>query len=228
MFACMFAGLPVLGAGTAAAEEARAYIEFLWSPTPGDALARQQTLGFVREGSQQHQVCVAALGRSTNDVKSLRIEVSDASGTLVSSQIHDDFRGSKRCYPADLPMAASPGEWVFKVYLDDVSAGSSSIEVANRLEDASFYQPSSTPYVLGRPNYDSSIPPEEFVGRLVWIMHVDEAGTVTGVEVEEAEGVGVQMMERAIEAGNISLFPPDPSRAQEPLKYRRELAFAPD
>jgi len=66
------------------------------------------------------------------------------------------------------------------------------------------------------------------VTRLVWAMDVDPQGRVTRVEVEVAEGVGERLRERAIAAGYLTLFPPDPRRAARPLRWRRELSFAPD
>lgn len=67
-------------------------------------------------------------------------------------------------------------------------AGERRIEVARDLESAAFHRPSLTPYVLGRPNYDAAIPPDQWTERLVWTMRVDALGRVTGVEVEIAEG----------------------------------------
>ncbi len=127
-----------------------------------------------------------------------------------------------------MDIRGNAGEWAFKVYLDGELAATKIIEVARRLETASFYAPSLNPYVLGRPNYDPSIPPSEFIGRLVWVMHVNESGTVIKVELEAAEGVGILMKEGAIAAGYMSLFPPDPSRTKEASTYRRELTFKPD
>lgn len=213
--------------GAASAPNEITYVEFLWAPTPKSAIARQVTLGFVLDGNQHHQVCVAVLDPAV-ETNVLRIEAIDASGQLVSRQDHDDFRGPKRCYEAGLDMHGNAGEWTFKFYLDGALAATRTIEVAKSLETASFYAPSSIPYVLGRPNYDPKISPSEFVGRLVWIMHINESGAVTKVEVEAAEGVGILMKERAIAAGYISLFPPDPSRAKEASTYRRELKFETD
>ncbi len=87
--------------------------------------------------------------------------------------------------------------------------------------------PRDVPYVAGRPNYDASIAPEQWGGRLVWAMDVDPQGKVTHVEVEVAEGVGERLRGRAIAAGYLSLFPPDPGRATTPLRWRRSLDFAP-
>lgn len=213
--------------GDASAGPDSTYVEFLWAPTPPDAVARQQTLGFVIDGNQHHQICIAARAYSAKN-KPLRIDVIDAAGQLVSSQSHNDFEGPKRCYEADLDPRADAGDWTFNIYLGETLSATEKIEVAGSLEDASFYQPSSIPYVLGRPNYDPSIPPSDFIGRLVWTMRVNERGAVTDVAVEIAEGVGESMRHRAISAGYLSLFPPDPSRATEPLEYRRELNFRPD
>ncbi|MBD9536023.1 hypothetical protein IB227_09230 [Stenotrophomonas sp. STM01] len=58
-------------------------------------------------------------------------------------------------------------------------------------------------------------------------MDVDPQGKVTHVEVEVAEGVGERLRDRAIAAGYLSLFPPDPRRAGTPLRWRRTLDFAP-
>lgn len=82
-----------------------------------------------------------------------------------------------------------------------------------------------TATVVGRQTYDAKISASEFIGRLVWIMDVNESRTVTLVEVGIEEGVGKLMRDRAISAGYLSLFPPDRSRASEALKYRRELIF---
>ncbi|MDR7193702.1 hypothetical protein [Luteimonas terrae] len=202
-------------------------IEFLWAPTPADALARQPTRGFLLDGQHAHQICVVAI-RAPHAYRELRIDVADADGRQVGSQQHDDFRSDKRCYPVALDPRGAPGSWTFTVFLDGAQRETGSIEVARRLEEAAFYRPSGIPYVLGRPNYDASIPPDAFIGRLVWIMDVDTDGRVTDVKVENAEGVGERMRHRAIAAGWLSLFPPDPARAAEPLRYRRELTFATD
>ena len=87
--------------GPAAAQDNSIYIEFLWSRTPADALARQQTRQFVMTGDHEHQICVAATA-ATGDVGGLQLELRDADGTPVSLQRHDDYRGAKRCYRADL------------------------------------------------------------------------------------------------------------------------------
>ncbi|AUZ56244.1 hypothetical protein B1L07_15455 [Stenotrophomonas acidaminiphila] len=58
-------------------------------------------------------------------------------------------------------------------------------------------------------------------------MDVDPQGKVTHVDVEVAEGVGERLRDRAIAAGYLSLFPPDPGRAATPLRWRRSLDFAP-
>lgn len=221
------AGIFLYGlADTSAAKDAP-YVEFLWSPTPPEAIARQPTIGFVLDGRQAHQVCVAAR-TSAAENRLLRIDVMDAASRLVSSRTHEDFRGPKRCYPAGLGAHGSAGQWTFNIYLDGALSATETIEVAKTLEEAPFYRASSIPYVLGRPNYDAEIPASEFIGRLVWVMDVNEGGTVTHVEVEIEEGVGKLMRDRAIAAGYLSQFPPDPSRATEPLKYRRELEFRPD
>ncbi len=59
-------------------------------------------------------------------------------------------------------------------------------------------------------------------------MDVDPQGRVTHVEVEVAEGVGERIRDRAIAAGYMTLFPPDPARAATPLRWRRALSFAPE
>ncbi|RZZ84980.1 hypothetical protein EA656_15610 [Pseudoxanthomonas winnipegensis] len=59
-------------------------------------------------------------------------------------------------------------------------------------------------------------------------MTVDPQGQVTNVEVEVAEGVGARIKDRAIQAGYMTLFPPDPDRATKPLIWRRTLEFAPN
>jgi len=53
-------------------------------------------------------------------------------------------------------------------------------------------------------------------------------GRVFRVDIEVAEGVGEQMKQRAIEAGYLSLFPPDASRGEQGLTFRREFRFSPD
>jgi len=198
-------------------------LEFLWSRPSPDSLARQETRGFLL-GNRDHQVCVAAINPPPGGITSLRIDAVDAAGKLVSRQDHDEFRGAKRCYDAELGTTGKPGEWTFNIYINDKLAAARQIEVARSLEAAAFYAPSLTPYVLGRPNYDTTFDPNKFVGRLVWIMAIDKRGTVTKVHIESAEGVGALMQDRAIAAGYMSLFPPDPSRS-EGATYRRELSF---
>lgn len=79
--------------------------------------------------------------------------------------------------------------------------------------------------MAGRPNYDASIPAAEWVGRLDWVLEVDPQGRVTEVEIESAEGVGERLRERAIAAGYLSLFPPDPERATTRLQAQRSLSL---
>jgi hypothetical protein len=213
--------------GIAYAAEPNVFVEFLWEPRPADALARRQTLGFVMNGGIHHQVCLAAMNTAAEN-KPLRIDVRDASDKVVSSNTYDDFKGPKHCYDAQLGRDGMPGKWKFEIFLNGELSATKTIQVAKTLAEAPFYQPSGIPYVLGRPNYDTSIPPKEWSGRLVWVMTVNEKGEVTNVKVETAEGIGERMKDRAIAAGNMSLFPPDPSRAGNPLRYRRELKFAPD
>ncbi len=69
--------LPAIGAASAANEST--YVEFLWSPTPEGAIARQVTRGFVLDGNQHHQVCMAVLDPAT-ETNVLRVEAIDASG----------------------------------------------------------------------------------------------------------------------------------------------------
>lgn len=212
--------------GPAAAQDSGIYIEFLWSRTPADALARQQTRQFVMTGDHAHQICVAGTA-ATGDVGGLQLELRDADGKRVSLQRHDDYRGSKRCYRADLGSGGRPGDWTAHAVLGDGGSNTATIRVDPRLEDSPLFQQRDVPYVAGRPNYDASIAPEQWGGRLVWAMDVDPQGKVTHVEVEVAEGVGERLRDRAIAAGYLSLFPPDPGRAATPLRWRRSLDFAP-
>ena len=198
-----------------------AYLEFLWAPAAKGALARAEAHGFTLEAVQDHRVCVAAL-TDGHEKDILAIEVLDASGKLVNRQVHTDFDGSKRCYKAQLGTTGAPGEWTFNAYINQVLAGAKRIEVARTLKEASFYTQGARPYVLGRPNYDTRIPASQYSGRLVWVMDVDAAGSVTAVQVESAEGAGTRMRERAIAAGLLTRFPPDLTRAAHPSKVRQE------
>lgn len=200
----------------------RIYMEFLWAKTPDGALARQQTRQFVTASEHGHQVCVAAPA-----AKGLELLVLDAKGREMSRQRDPDFSGRKHCYPAVLGRGGSPGQWTVRAILGDGRSNEGTVLVHARLEDSpSYRQPQ--PYVLGRPNYDDSIPPQQWSGRLVWAMTVDAQGWVTDVVVEEAVGVGERLRERAIAAGYLSLFPPGLARESEPLVWRRQLDFAPD
>ncbi|WP_269789671.1 hypothetical protein [Stenotrophomonas sp. Iso1] len=221
------AGLMAVFSGNVAAEDTDIYIEFLWSKPSADSLARQQTRQFVTEGGHDHQICVAANAKPT-EVGGLQLELLDAQGKRVSLQQHADYQGTKRCYPADLGKDGAPGEWTVRAVLGDGREHSAQIRVDHRIEDSPQYRELSAPYVAGRPNYDASIPAEQWVGRLVWAMDVDPQGKVTHVDVEVAEGVGERLRERAIAAGYMSLFPPDPARATTPLRWRRTLSFAPE
>jgi hypothetical protein len=206
--------------GTARAAD-QVYLEFLWEPAAKGALARAEAYGFTLEPTQDHRVCVAALTDwRQNDI--LSIDVVDASGQLVAKQVHDDFHGSKRCFKAALGTTGAVGQWTFNAYINQTLAGTKMIEVAKTLKEAPFYAGGAHPYVLGRPNYDPTIPTADYFGRLVWVMHVDPAGSVSNVQVESAEGAGNRMRERAIAAGLLTKFPPDPSRAVRPLKIRQE------
>lgn len=211
-----------LSSGTRA--EDQVYLEFLWEAVAPDALARSEAYGFTLEPVQDHRVCVVALTDwGQNDT--LSMEISDASGQVVGRRVHDDFRGSKRCYKLALDSSGSVGTWTFKAYVNEVLAGTKQIEVARTLDEAPFYTSGSSPYALGRPNYDASIPADEYIGRLVWVMQVGAAGAVIDVEVESAEGAGDRMRERAVAAGRLTRFPPDPSRAVRPFKVRQEYVL---
>ncbi|MCD7099563.1 hypothetical protein [Stenotrophomonas sp. MMGLT7] len=211
--------------GSGVAKDVDIYIEFLWAKPPAGAIARQETRQFVSEGSHDHQVCIAANAEPT-DVGGLQLEFLDAKGSRVSLERHPDYRGAKHCYPANLGKHGVPGEWTVRAVLGDGREQSARIRVDPRIEDSPQYRMRNVPYVAGRPNYDASIPPEEWVGRLVWAMDVDPQGKVTHVEVEVAEGVGERLRDRAIAAGYLTLFPPDPGRAAAPLRWRRTLSFA--
>lgn len=202
----------------------RAYVEFLWSqPAPG-ALARGEASGFLLDGAHDHRVCVAAL--SDEATGPLRIDVRDAGGALVDSSTHPDFDGAKHCYDAMPATGGAPGRWTYQVYFDGRLAAARHIEVAANMGSAAFHAPSMQPYVLGRPNYDTSIPPGEYVGALSWLMEVDDTGKVVGVEIETARGVGERMRDRALAAGWMTRFPPDPARAGKTIKVRQQYDLA--
>ncbi|MEN5209208.1 hypothetical protein ABE493_13915 [Stenotrophomonas terrae] len=223
----LFGVLSGMLAINAHAEDSSIYIEFLWSKPPAGALARQQVRQFVTEAGHDHRICVAANAKAA-DVGGLQLEVLDARGARMSLQQHPDYVGTKQCYPADLGRDGVAGDWTVRARLGDGRSKDASLRVDHRLQDSPRYQLRSEPYVVGRPNYDASIPPEQWSGRLVWAVDVDPQGRVTQVEVEVAEGVGERLRERAIAAGYLTLFPPDPGRAARPLRWRRELSFAPD
>lgn len=218
--------LAFISFGACAGDES-VYIEFLWNKPPAGSLARQQTVQFLADGQHDHRVCVAANLNDT-DVGGLVLSVLDASGKVMSREDHPEYRGVKSCYSADLGSGGRPGLWTFQAKLGDGRVGSEQIEVDEKIEASPLYEYPATPYVVGRPNYDSSIPPEEWSGRLVWNMTVNAQGQVTHVDVIAAEGVGVRLRDRAIAAGYMSIFFPDPKRAAEPQVWQRELSFAPD
>jgi hypothetical protein len=201
------------------------YIEFLWSKTPQGALARQETRQFLSEGEHDPQICVAANAAPT-EVGGLQLELLDANGIRVWQQSYPDYRGSKRCYRAELDQRAASGMWTAQVWLGDGRSGSRQIRVDRRIEDSPYYLERSVPYVAGRPNYDASIPSAEWVGHVAWLMKVDPQGRVTAVEIESAEGVGERLRDRVVAAGYLSLFPPDPERVSTPLRAQRSLSFA--
>lgn len=225
--ACMASGEALAHGSTTT--ESQVYIEYLWAKPAVGALARQETRSFVLEPGFDHQVCVAVLAPAVQP-HSLLLEAVDGSGSVVSRQTDRSYSGRKRCYPAALPADGIPGRWAYRVYLDGQPqiAASRPVDVARRLLGAPFNAPSSTPYVLGRPNYDASIQPSAFSGRLVWAMTVNRAGNVTHVQIEAAEGIGERLRARALAAGYLSLYPPDPSRAEAGAVYRRALNFRPD
>ncbi|WP_277381207.1 energy transducer TonB [Stenotrophomonas maltophilia] len=219
------AGLVLLLAIPAARAADDVYVEFLWSPTPVDALARSQTQLIIADGQHDHRICVAA-DLDDTDVGGLQIEIRDAKGGRVSRTAHEDYRGRKKCYEANLGTSGAAGMWTVDAVLGDGRRGTAQIRVDHRLETSPLYLRHDQPYVAGRPNYDASIPPAEWVGTLVWAMDVDAEGNVTHVEVEHAEGVGERLRERALAAGWLSRFGPDPARQGKPLRWRRTLQFA--
>lgn len=203
------------------------YVEFLWEPEPTGSIARQQTIQFLTDGKHKHQVCVAAT-RDDTDVGGLVLIVNDASGREVSSHSYADYRGIKKCYDADLGKDGRPGLWTFRAKTGNGQVGEGTLQVHARLQDSPLSKQLGVPYVAGRPNYDPSIPPQEWQGRLVWDMTVDADGRVTNVSVVTAEGVGAKLRDRAIAAGYLSLFFPDEMRKSKPLVWQRELSFAPE
>lgn len=218
-------GTPVAQAGEAAGSSEPIYIEFLWASTPAGALARQQTRQFVLDGGPVHQVCVAANADDT-DVQGLTLAIRDAAGTEVSRSTHADYRGRKQCFPAPLGHDGAPGQWTVDTWLGDGRHASASVRVDRKLDDSPYMRDPAIAYVYGRPNYDADIPPAHWVGRVEWQMDVDPQGRVTHVDITAAEGVGTRLRDRAIAAGYISLFPPDASRTDSPLRARRVLSFA--
>ncbi|MCF5956018.1 hypothetical protein, partial [Xanthomonas perforans] len=205
----------------------KVYLEFLWDARPPHSIARQQTIQFLTDGQHTHQVCVAT-NLAETDVGGLVVKAFDASGQEVSSHQYPDYRGVKHCYDADLGQGGKPGLWTFRASTGDGRTGEETLQVHARLADSPLSNDPGTPYVVGRPNYDAAIPPAEWHGRLIWEMQVNPQGTVTGVTVVTAEGVGLKLRSRAIAAGYLSLFFPDQRRARTPLLWRRELLFEPE
>lgn len=205
-----------------------AYIEFLWTKTPAGAIARQETRSFALDRRFDHQVCVAILNEDIA-VSSMELRAIDQSGELVSSRTYRDVDGSKRCFSADLPTTAKAGAWTYKILLNDQEdvVGERKIDVFDTVDALIAHTAPGLPYVLGRPNYDSSIPPHRFDGELVWIMHINRDGTVSEVDIESASGIGIQMQPKAVAAGLMSLFPPDQSRDPH-ATFRRHLSLRPD
>ncbi|WP_238155912.1 MULTISPECIES: hypothetical protein [Xanthomonas] len=220
------AALQPAAAAAASANES-VYLEFLWEARPPHSIARQQTIQFLTDGQHLHQICVAT-DLADTDVRGLMLKAFDASGREVSSHQYPEYRGAKQCYGADLGHSGAPGLWTFQAQTGDGRTGESTIQVNAKLEDSPLSTDPGTPYVVGRPNYDASIPPDQWRGRLVWDMTVDAQGTVTDVSVVTAEGVGLKLRDRAIAAGYLSLFFPDKQRENTPLVWRRELSFAPE
>lgn len=214
----------VFAALDASQAEGDVYVEFLWQKTPEGAIARQETRSFALDGRFDHQVCVAVT--KAFDVQGMTLQAVDQSGAIVVSRAHPDFNGRKKCFPADLPAAAAPGVWTYRVHLDglDLSVAERTIDVFATVDELVSRTSAGMPYVLGRPNYDSSIPPADYVGELTWIMHVTRSGAVSQVDIESAEGIGVALQDRALAAGFLSLFPPDPAR-EENATFRRQMSF---
>lgn len=222
---CMMCGTP------AYAENNNLYMEFLWRPIPSGATVRLPTHGFVLDHKEDHQVCIAVIESDLNNaaLHKLRVDIVNRDGAVVGNLVDDKFVGEKKCYSAIPDAYSGPsGMWEYKVYLDDVYAGEDEIEVARDISKALFYQDPKIPYVLGRPNYDHSINPSQWKGKLVWDIYVSSKGEVTEVKVVSAEGVGKKIEGRAITAGYMSLFPKNISGEGEGFVYRRELNFVPD
>ncbi|WP_312681712.1 hypothetical protein [Stenotrophomonas chelatiphaga] len=223
--------LLVCGSATASPADASrsdAYIEFLWSKTPDGALARQETRSFALDRRFDHQVCVAILNASIV-VRSIQLRAVGPDGQQITSTTYRDVDGTKRCFSAFLPATAPTGKWTYEVRLNekDQVVVAQSIDVFETVDALIARTAPGMPYVLGRPNYDSSMPPDTFSGEITWVMHVERDGTVSDVDIESAEGVGVIMKPKALAAGRISLFPPDATRS-DGATFRRHLSFRPD
>lgn len=205
-----------------------AYIEFLWTRTSVGALARQETRSFALDGRFDHQICVAILNKDLV-VERMEVRAVGPAGRQISRQMYRDVDGSKKCFSADLPADAPAGKWTYEVRVNDQDrvVGAQSVDVFATVEALVEHTPAGMPYVLGRPNYDPSLAPDQFKGELVWVMHIKRDGTVSAVDIERAEGVGVTLQPKAVAAGLISLFPPDPAW-DATATFRRHLSFRPD
>jgi len=233
MFRLLFLIVPALLWGAASADASpsptrEAYVEFLWTKTPAGALARQETRSFALDGQFDHQVCVAILNADIV-VKSIELRAIGPVGEQITSRKFNDADGSKRCVSAELPVGARPGTWTYEVRVNDQDRvlGSQTVKVFPTVDALIADVAPGMPYVLGRPNYDPSISPDQYDGELVWIMHIRQDGTVSAVDIDRAEGAGIAMRAKAVEAGLISLFPPDPTREPD-ATFRRHLSFRPD
>ncbi|HEL4238922.1 TPA: hypothetical protein UM793_000776 [Stenotrophomonas maltophilia] len=233
MFRVCFLILPAFLWGGGVAEAAPlptrdAYIEFLWTKTPEGALARQETRSFALDGQFDHQVCFAILNADI-EVKSIELRAMDADGKQLVSTRFNDADGRKRCVPVEFPAGAPAGKWTYQVRVNgqDHVVGSQTVDVFPTVDALISDIAPDMPYVLGRPNYDSSIAPDQFNGELEWIMHIRRDGTVSAVDIDRAEGAGIAMRPRAVEAGLISLFPPDEGR-EPSATFKRHLSFRPD
>lgn len=189
------------------------YVEFLWNAPPKGASARAEALVLVKTRGQSHRICVVAPVLVPS--ATLRIEAEDSKGALVSVREYPGYDGKKRCYAPALTESGSPGNWVFRFYVDGVLVGKKSIEVAERLAEARQFSMPGAVLILGRPNYNPEIPANAYTGQIVWEMIHDRRGIVREVRVTSAVGAGEQMRERALAAGYLSRFAPIAAEAGE-------------
>lgn len=223
-------GAGLLFAGTAHAGSIHA-VEFLWEYPPETARARSIAEAFAMDKLTQHRVCWKAGGLPEREM-AVRIDAIDTDGEIAYSDrytVVPDGSLTISCRPAGSAdtEGAVPGRWTYRIRLDGEAEAEKPIPVGDTVEDMPRYDNSQWPYVRGRTTIKEAYA-DDYRGTITIELTVNAKGTIDRTEIHEARGATDIARKAAKEAGSLFRFPPDPDRADKPLRIRQTYELVPD